>query len=58
MCMGEEGQIFLVVKFGITIRDSLFKVHYYMLNACLLNFIIMYKFLFKLVIIIQIFLFH
>jgi hypothetical protein len=53
MCMGERGQIFLVVKFEITIHDSLFKVHYYMLNTYLLNFIIMYISLFKLVIIIN-----
>ncbi len=50
MCMGKKGQIFQVVKFEITIHDSLFKVHCYMLNAYLLNFIIMYIFLFKLVI--------
>jgi hypothetical protein len=29
--MGGKGQNFLVVKFKITIHDSLFKVHYYML---------------------------
>jgi hypothetical protein len=53
ICMGGKGQNFLVVKFEITIHDSLFKVYYYMLNTYLLNFIIMYIFLFKLVIIIH-----
>jgi hypothetical protein len=53
MCMSGKGQNFLIVKFEITIHDSLFKVHYYMLNAYLLKFTIMYIFLFKLVIMIH-----
>jgi hypothetical protein len=41
------------MKFDITIHDSLFKVRYCMLNVYLLNFIIIYIFLIKLVIIIH-----
>jgi hypothetical protein len=38
--MGGKGQNFPIVKFKNTIHDSFLKVHYYMLNAYLLNFII------------------
>jgi hypothetical protein len=53
MCLGGKEQNFLIMKFEITIHDSLFKVRYYLSNVYLLNFIIMYIFLIKFIIIIH-----
>ncbi len=42
-------------RFKIMVHDSIWKVHYYMFGVYLLNFIIMYIFLFELTILIIIF---
>jgi len=44
--------------FKIMVHDSIWKFHYYMFGVYLLNFIIMYIFLFELIILIIIFYYH